>query len=152
MARSKLSTAKSGVKLGDGPGLEKFRSSIGPLQHVVVEAVLVVPERIAARPLGVDGRGQVDEIAEEFVRDILIGGSSFGSSIDILSMLRQNMAIQAVPSALLDLAAVGEGKAAVEDADIAETEEAAFEDIVATSDPRDSPPSVAHEELVECAP
>ncbi len=51
--------------------------------------------------------------------------------------------------ALLDLAAIGQGVTPVEDADVIEPEETAFEDIVTGLVDAVSPPRVAHEQFVE---
>ena len=73
------------------------------------------------------------------------------SSIAIASMLRQYIAIQLVPSDCSRWPPVGSGRAAIENADVVEAEEAALEHVVAFGVLAVHPPGEVQQQLVEDA-
>ena len=110
---------------GSGPAIVcaligKQRPS-GSLQHVVVEAVLVVPQAALAAADAVDRRADVDEVLEELGRDVLVDRVlACASSSAMPSRLRQYIAIQLVPSACSRCPPDGRPDGAVEHADVVE--------------------------------
>ena len=67
----------------------------------------------------------------------------------ICSMLRQYIAIQAVPSDCSYMATGGQGRGAVEDTDVVQAEEAAFEDVEALRVLAVHPPGEVQQQLLE---
>ena len=99
-------------------------------QHVVEEAVVLVPERDALAAEVVGGVRDVEEVLEELRRHVLVAtGCCCASSSAIASMFRQYIAIQLVASDCARRPPSGSGRGAVEEADVVEAEEAALEDV-----------------------
>ena len=109
-------------------------------QHVVEEIVLIVPEPDALAAHVGHRVGDVEEVLEELDGHVLVDRVvAAPSSMAMRSMLRLNIAIQAVPSDCSMCPPVGSGARAVEHADIVEAEEAALEDVAALAGPCGSP-------------
>ena len=100
------------------------------MEHVVEELVLLVPERDALAGDVVHRARDVEEVLEELGRHVLVDGVLAGQ------FERDDEHVQAVHAhpgravRLLEVAAGRQRRAAVEDADVVEAEEAALEDVV----------------------
>src|SRR5207245_9197199 len=96
--------------------LEAVRSAAGQVEHVVVEAVLLVPQLDPGDV--VQGARDVDEVLEELGGDVLVGGVVPGE----LERDRQHVeAVHAHPGGavgLFDVASGGERRGAVDGADV----------------------------------
>ena len=123
---------------------------VGQVQDVVVEAVLLVPQRDAVAQL-VHGVGDVDEVLEELRGDVLVGRVVLASSSAMASMFRQYMAIHDGAVGLLEVAAARQRRGAVEHADVVQAEEAALEDVLALGVLAVHPPGEVQQQLVEGA-
>ena len=135
---SSTSTANSGIS----PTIERTRSggccAVGQVQDVVEELVLVVPQADAVAADVGHRLGDVEEVLEELGGDVLVDGLCCASSSAMRIRLRQYIAIQRCrrPGRC---AAGRQRRAAVEDADVVEAEEAALEDVAALARPCGSP-------------
>ncbi len=109
--------------------LQRHDSAVGQVQLVVIELVLVVPQAEALRPTPLIAAGDVEEVLEEFGRDVLV------DRIVLRQFQRDAHQVQAIhrhPAravGLVDVAAGRQRRAAVEDADVVEAEEAALENL-----------------------
>ena len=122
------------------------------VQHVVIEAVLFVPQRFPSLAEVVHRVGDVYEVLPEFARDVLVRcGLRLASSSAIASMLRQYIAIQLVPSDCSKLPAGRQRRAAVKHADVVEPEESALENVVAFGVLAIDPPGEIQQQFVEYA-
>ena len=116
------------------------------MEHVVVEAVLLVPQ-----PLVVHGRGYVDEVLEELRGHVLVDGVMVGQCE---RHLKHRQAVRRHPCSavgLLEHPARGEPGRPVEGADVVEPQEAPLEQIVAFPVLAVHPPGEVEEQLVEDA-
>ena len=148
---SSVSTAKSGIR----PTIERTCSGIcspvGQVEHVVEEAVLVVPE-----PDAVVADVVIAWRCGGSARRTCVATSSYaGSSQASSSAMREHVqAVHRHPAravGLLEVAAGRQRRAAVEDADVVEAEEAALEDVVALRVLAVHPPGEVEQQLVEDA-
>ena len=124
----------------------------GDLQHVVVEAVRLVPEPGAAgADLAVDGAGDQQEMLEELDRHVLV------DMVDQRDLDRHSHEVQRVDRGpggavrLVDVAALRQQAAAVEQRDVVEAEEAALEDVAVVGVLLVHPPGEVEDQLVEDA-
>ena len=130
-----------------GAHLEPRGAAVGEPQHVVVEAVLLVPHAVLAR--AVHGGGDVGEVLDELEDHVLVG-AVVGGELD--RELQHVLAEEGHPRRavrLLEVAAGGQRGAAVEDADVVEAEEAALEHVLAEAVLAVDPPGEVQHELVE---
>jgi hypothetical protein len=136
---------------GSSPTIERTLSlggaAVGQAQHVVEEAVLLVPHLVPRSP----HRAAIWRSARRTCRRCPRSRSCSASSSAISSMFWQYIAIHAVPSACSSRAAGRQRRAAVEDADVVEAEEAALEDVVAPRVLAVDPPGEVQQQLVEDA-
>ena len=150
-SESSVSTANSGIS----PTMERTfmgkRSPVGGMQHVVEEAVLLVPHALAVVPAIAHGVGDVEEVLPELAGDVFVGRIFFRQ------FERDGQQVQRVhrhPTGavgLLEMAAGGQRRAAVEDANVVEAEEAALEDVHAFGVFAVHPPGEVQQQLVEDA-
>ena len=121
-----------------------MRSAVRQVEHVVVEAVLLVPE-----PERVHRVGDVDEVLPELARHVLVGLVRAGE------LHRDAEHVQAVhrhPAGavgLLDVPAGGQRRAPVEHADVVQPQEAALEHVAALGVLPVHPPGEVQHQLVE---
>ena len=114
-----------------------MHAAVGQVQLVVVELVLLVPQADAGFADVGHGLGDVQEVLEELGGDVLVDGVVQGK------LERDAHEVQAVhrhPAGavgLVEMAAVGQRRAAVEDADVVQAEESALEDVSALRRPCD---------------
>ena len=133
-----------------GANLKPLGAAVGEPQQVVVEAVLLVPHAILTGP--VHGRSDVVEVLDELHDHALVGGVVGG---ELEREFQHVLAEQGHPGRavrLLEVAAGGKRGAAVEDADVVETEEASFEHVLAEAVLAVYPPGEVQQELVERRP
>ena len=134
------------------PHLHGSAGAVREMQDIVEEAVLVVPEADAISRLVVDGVRDEEEVLEELRRYILV-------AVVLLRELERDceqvQAVHAHPArrvGLLEEASGGERRVrAIEDADVVETEEAAFEDVVPCGVLAIHPPREIEHQLVKHA-
>ena len=148
---SSVSTASSGIR----PTIERtfiwtFESS-GQVEDVVEEAVLLVPERDSLATQIVECAGDVQEVLEELRRDVLVDAVLASQLEGDLHHLQAVEAHPGGPVGLRQVAAARQLGAAVEDADVVESEETALEDVVALAVLPIDPPREVQQELVEDA-
>ena len=127
--------------------LEPPGAAVRQPQQVVVEAVLLVPHAVLTGT--VHGRGDIDEVLCELHDHVFVGGVVDG---ELTRKLQHVLAEQGHPGRavrLLQVAAGGERRAAVEDADIVEPEKAALEDVLAEPVLAVHPPGEVQQQLVE---
>ncbi len=121
--------AQSGSKPTMERTLRRVALTIGMAQDVVVKPVLLVPHAI--RPHLVHGAGDPQEMVDELRRHIAVVGI-LGRQLN--ADLQHVLAEQCDPGravGLLQVAAGGQRRAAVEDADIVQPEEASLEEVLA---------------------
>ncbi len=116
------------------------------MEHVVEEPVVRVPQALA---LQAHGAGNAEEVLEE------LGGHALVHR-PLPGQLQRNAehpeGVEGHPGGavgLVDVPAGGQGGAAVEEADVVETEEAALEDVVAVGVLAVHPPGEVEQQLVE---
>jgi hypothetical protein len=131
-----------------GAHLEPLGAAVGEPQQVIIEAVLFVPHAVLVGP--VHPRGDKEEMLHELVYHILVGrvvgGEFYGEFEHVLREERHpRRAIR-----LLQMPACRERRAAVEDADVVEAEEAALEDVLAEPVLAVHPPGEVQHQFVEC--
>ena len=133
-----LSTANNGIR----PTMERTRkrllAAVREAQPVVIKAVVVVPQA-ADRPPDSWRRRCRGSARRTCWRCLRRRDRAASKSIAIL---QHRQAVHGHPSGavgLFDVAAGGQRLAAVEDADVVEPQEAAFEDVVAFASPCGSP-------------
>ena len=130
--------------------LEPRRAAVGQLQQVVVEAILVVPHPIRPRP--VDPRRDVVEVLDELEDHLPVDRVVRG---ELNRELQHVLAEEGHPRRavrLFEVTAGGQGRAAVEHADVVETEEPALEYVLAEAVLAVDPPREVQHELVERRP
>lgn len=122
-----------------GTNLEPRSTAVGEPQEVVVKTVFVVPHAVLSRT--VYGRGNVVELLHELHDHVLVN-RIVGSEFD--GEFRHVLAKQSHPSRavrLLQVAAGGERRTAIEDANVVEAEKAPFKDVLAEAVLAIGPPS-----------
>ncbi len=123
--------------------------AVGQLQHVVEEAILFVPQSHAVVAAMAHGVGDVEEVFPE------LAGHVFVARLFFRQFQRDGQQIQGVhrhPTGavgLFDVAAGGQRRAAVEHADVVQTQEAALEDVHALGVLAVHPPGEVQHQLVE---
>ena len=131
--------------------LQLLDVAVRKVQHVVEELVLLVPQRNAHAADVVERLGDIQEVLEELGRHVLVG-RIFARQ---LQGDRQHVqAIHAHPGGavgLVEMAAGGQGRAAVEDADVVQAQEAALEDVAALGVFAVHPPGEVEQQFVEDA-
>ena len=140
--------AHSGQQPHHRAHLEPRGAAVGEAQHVVEEAVLLVPHPVRRRagPSPRRSRGSARRTSRPCPRRI---GSSAASST---AMLQHVLAEERHPRravGLLEVPAGRQRRAAVEDADVVEPEEAALEDVLAEAVLAVHPPGEVEQQLVE---
>ena len=119
------------------------------MQHIVVKFILLVPEPDSLAAEIVHRAGDPEEMLEEFGRDIFV------NRILARELERDAHHVQAKHShpagavALLEMAAVGQRRAPIEDADVIEPEKAALENILALGIFAVHPPGESDQQFVE---
>src|SRR5712691_12528736 len=132
-----------------GADLKKMLLSVGQLQHVVKEAVLVVPKRAPAEAKIVHGTRNVNEVLEELAGDIFVSGIFFGQ---FKSDGQHVQAIHAHPACavgLLKMAPGWQGSGAVENSNVIKPEKSALKNICAVRVLAVDPPGEVQKELVK---
>ena len=130
------------------PHLQAHRPAVGQPQQVVEEPVLLVPHLVVMLAATVHGVGDPQEVLDELEGDLLVDRVGLGQDE---GDLQHALAVERHPRRavrLLQRAAGRQRRAAVEDADVVEAEEAAGEDVA----PRrvlavDPPVEVQHQAL-----
>ena len=131
--------------------LSRVRAAVGQAQHVVVEAVLLVPHAVRPRRCSSPRRCS-RKCSTNLIDHVLVGRDrARRARRAISSMFWLNSAIQAVPSACSRWPPVGQRRAAVEHADVVEAEEAALEHVLAVAILAVHPPGEVQQQLVERA-
>ncbi len=132
------------------PHFEPLALSVGQAQHVIEEAVLLVPHARVAAQLR-HGRGDPQEVLDELDRHlgiIRVGFRQFHGDFEHV------LAKQGHPGGAVGLLQVAAGRqrgAAIEDADIVEAQEAAFKDVPPRAIFAVDPPGEIEEQLLEAA-
>ena len=130
--------------------LEPRRAAVREPQQVVVETVLLVPHPV--RSWLVHGRGDVVEVLGELYDHVLVGGVVEG---ELEREFQHVLTEQGHPRRavrLLQVAAGGKRRAAVEHADVVEAEKAPLEHVLAEAVLAVHPPGVVQQELPERRP
>ena len=126
-------------------------AAIRHMQHVVIEAIFFIPHACAVGAEMVDRVGDVEEVLPEFAGHVFVGRIFAGQ------LHRDSEQVQAVHGhptgavGLLDVAASGKRRAAVEDADVVESEKSALKHIAALGVLAVHPPGEVQQQLVENA-
>ena len=120
--------------------------AVGQPQHVVEEAVLLVPHAVPSADL-VHGRGDPEEVLDELERDVLVAGIVLRQLDGDLQHVLAEERHPGGAVGLLEVAAGRQRRAAVEDADVVEAEEAAFEHVAARAVLAVDPPGEVHQQL-----
>ena len=139
-------SSSTAAKIGSSPTIERARSgqrrAVGHAQAVVVEAVRLVPELA-------HGERDRGEVLEELERHALVRVVAVGEPERHLEHVEAELAHPGGAVGLLEHAAAGEHRRAVEGADVVEPEEAALEDVVAERVLAVHPPGEVDQQLVE---
>ncbi len=133
-----------------GAHLEPLGAAVGEAEQVVVEAVLLVPHAVSSSFVhaGGDIVEMFHKLQDHVFIDRVVGGKFHGEFQHVLAEQRHpGRAVR-----LLQVAAGGQRGAAVEDADVVETEESAFEDVLAEAVLAVHPPGEVQEQFVERRP
>ena len=129
--------------------LSRCGTAVWQPQDVVIETVFFVPH--AVLPDTVHARGNPQEVLDEFIAEVLVRGIVHGH---LHAQLDHVLAKQGHPGravGLLQIAARGQGGAAIENPDVIEPEEAPFKDIFAEAILAVDPPGEVQHELVKRA-
>ena len=134
-----------------GAYLEEMVAAIGQMEHVVVKAVLLIPELNALTAAIVHGVGDVNKVLEEFAGHILIG-HLFACQLE-----GDGQHIQAVhphPTGsvgLLQVPASGQRRRTVKHTDVVQAEKPALENVHPVGVLAVHPPGEVQQQLVEDA-
>ena len=121
-------------------------------EHVVEEAVLVVPHLVVGLADLVHGAGDPEEMLDELQGQVLVAGVARPED---QGQLEHVLAEQGHPGravGLLEVAAGRQRGAAVEDPDVVEAEEPAFEQVLAVRVLAVEPPGEVQQQLLEGVP
>ncbi len=141
--------SKQGNQSHERADLERDVSAVRTVNRVVEETVLGVPKAYAVATQVVDGVRNVNEVLKEFRGDVLVGWLGAGQ---FQSHGQHVQAVHTHPSRavrLFQVAAGGQRRAAVKDADVVQPQEAAFENVVAVQILAVHPPGEVQHEFVE---
>ena len=148
---SSTSIAKSGIRPTSERTRNLWKLPVGIAQHVVEEAVLLVPQLIVAAAHVLHRAADVDEVLEELRRHRLVGAVVVRQLQGDAHHVEAEQAHPAGRVGLLEDRAVRQPLAAVDDGDVVEAEEAAFEDVVPLAVDLVDPPREVDQQLVEAA-
>ena len=118
-------------------------------EHVVEEAVLLVPELVPVHADTIHGSGDPEEVLVEFGGELLVDRVV---QRELQRDLQHALTVERHPRravGLLEVAACGQRGAAVEDADVVEPEEPPLEDVLAVTVLAIDPPREVHQKLLE---
>ena len=121
------------------------------VQHIVEEAVLLIPHADAVVAQVIDRIGDVKEVLPELARHVFVGRIFFG---EFECDRQQIEAVHRHPAGavgLFEVPAGGQWRAAVENADVVETEEASLEHVASFGIFSVYPPGEVEKQLVEDA-
>src|SRR5262249_31781245 len=147
-----------GVKYGGGADrqqphhradFEAHGVAVRQPQDVVEEPVVLVPQLVLVDADAVHGPGDPEKMLVELRGELLVDRIV---QRQLQRDLEHALAIESHPRGavrLLEVAAGGQRRAPVEDADVVEPEEAALEDVLAVAILAVDPPREVHEELLE---
>src|SRR5215510_7910055 len=130
---------------------ERAALAVGQAEHVVKKPILIIPELDVFAAKVVHRAANIDEVLEEFARDILVNGIIFRQ------LQRDGEHVEAVHAhptgavRLLDVAAGGQGGAPVEDPDVIEAEKAALKYVAPVRVLTIDPPSKIEQKLLKDA-
>ena len=130
--------------------LERDRRAVGHAHHVVVEAVLLVPQHGVAAGR-VEGDRDPLEVRDELQRHVAVGRVVLGQ---LDGDLQHPLAVERHPRRavrLLEGAAAGQRRRAVEDADVVEPEEPALEEVAVVGVLAVHPPGEVRQQPIEDA-
>ena len=129
--------------------LEPLRAAVGQAQHVVEEAVLLVPHPDVVAAVHHRG-GDPQEVLDELQRhvDVYVGSLERELDRDLEHVLAEQRHPRGAVG-LLEVAAGRQRRAAVEHADVVQPEEAALEHVVAGAVLAVDPPREVEQQLVE---
>src|ERR1700722_122433 len=112
-----------------GADLQEMVFAVGEMQNVVVKTVFFVPQGFAARSKIVYGMGDVDGMLTKYAGDIFVSAIFFGKFERDSEHVE---AIHAHPTGaigLLEMAAGGKRRGAIENADIVQAQKTALKNI-----------------------
>ena len=146
---SRAWTANSGIRPTKERTRRGTKAPSGCMQDVVEEAILLIPQADALAAHVVEGVGDVDKVLKELGGHILVGRLGAGQ------LQGDGQHVQAVHGhpggavGLLDVAAGGQGRAAIKDADVVQPQKAALKDVVAVGILAVDPPGKVEQQLVK---
>ena len=143
----------------DRAATQVFPRAIGPLDDVVIEAIVLIPVLVAAQHLGlginhrlgVQRGGQLHEVVEETLGDIGVLRLFPGQGHTHLQQAEAEGRHPGGAITLLNAAAIGQGITAIKDPDVVEAEEAPLKHVVAGAVVAVSPPAVLEDEFAHGA-
>ena len=143
----------------DRAATEVFPGAIGALDDVVIKAILLIPVLVAAQHLGlginhrlgVQRGGQLHEVVEETLGDIGVLRLFPSQGHAHLQQVEAEGGHPSGAVALLNAAAIGQGVAAIKDADVVEPQEATLKHVVAGAVVAVGPPAVLEDEFAHGA-
>ena len=138
-----------GEQADERADLQALPGAVGEAEDVVEEAVLLVPHLVGVVADRIHRGGDPEEPHEELHDEVLVGRVALGEGE---RQLQHVLAVQRHPRravGLLEAAAGGQGRAAVEHADVVEAEEAALEHAAAARVLAVDPPGEVEQQLVE---
>src|SRR5438105_14903860 len=119
------------------------------MKHIVVKLVFFIPKANAFAAEIVHGRGDAEKMFEKFGSDIFVS-VIFARQLDRdAHQVERKHSHPAGAIALLEMAAVGKARVAIEDADVVESEESALENIFTFGVFPVHPPGEGDEHFVE---
>ena len=134
-----------------GADLHRFALAVRQVQHVVEETVLIVPHGLFAVTAMAHGVGDVEEVLPEFAGDIFIHRIFTGEFQSDGQHVERVHGHPGRAVGLFDVAPGRERRAAVEDANVVEPQEAALEYVHAFRVLAVYPPGEVEHELLENA-
>ena len=135
----------------DRPHLQPLGLPVRAAEHVVEEPVLLVPQLVVVVADAVHRRGDEHEVLGELEDHVLVDGIVPGQ---LDGDAEHALGVERHPRravGLLEVAAGGQRRAAVEHADVVESEEAALEHVASRRVLAVDPPGEVHEQLLERA-
>ena len=140
---------EEGNQAHEGAGFEWNEAAIRCMQHIIEEAVFLIPQTHPLTPHVVEGIGDIHEVLEELGGDVLVG------RLRSCQFQGDGHHVQAIhghpgcPISLFEVATGWQNRAAVEDADVVQAQETAGKDATAIYILAVHPPGEVEQQFVE---
>src|ERR1700722_9144244 len=134
-----------------GPNFHGNHGALAKMQHVVIETIFVVPQADAVTAHIVHGLGDVNEVLEKFAGDVFVRRIFAGQFHGHGQHIEAEHSHPTGSVRLFDIISRTQRSGAVEDADIVETEKAAFKYVLAFGIFAIHPPGKIQQKLKEHA-